>query len=351
MPVALDTWSLVNDDCRRWIASLSEATFDAVITDPPYHINTAATDAIMPWDKGTIAFDAQFWSDLRRVCTRGSHLAAFAHPRLYHRLAIAIEDGGWTLTEPIFWAHAHMMRKHAGALKPGATPIVVARNGGSAGYPGITDTRLPTGSIGTTLVCSHAPGCEQNGWRAKPLQPALSSGEQRTWYEDGYIKPRELRNIVDGHLVAPVWTCEQGCPVQAIEHEREGAADYFSVLPPDDEQETTSVIYANRPVGAEIQSFGGKRHPTQKPVSLLSHLVKLLSTEGQVVADPFTGTATTGVAALGLGRRFSGAEADADFYQMATQRLAQCAGLPPRKDLCPPTFGDLVGRLFDPDET
>jgi hypothetical protein len=46
------------------------------------------------------------------------------------------------------------------------------------------------------------------------------------------------------------------------------------------------------------------RHPTQKPVELLTRIVEATSPEDGLVLDPFAGSGTTGVAALRLGRRF-----------------------------------------------
>jgi DNA modification methylase len=42
-----------------------------------------------------------------------------------------------------------------------------------------------------------------------------------------------------------------------------------------------------------------------------------------VVLDMFAGTATTGVAALQLGRRFTGMELSAEFARLAAERLSQ----------------------------
>ena len=349
-PPVRSTWTLQQGDCREWLASLACGSLDAVVTDPPYHIGTASTDAIMPWDRGDIAFDPAFWTEVRRVTAVGGHLAAFGHPRRAHRLAVAMEDAGWTLTEPIYWAHAHVIRKHPGALKPGATPIIVARNRGRAGYPGIEATRLATGGVGTTLVCSHAPGCKQWGWRTRGQREAVTAGEVRTHYK-AYVKPHEQRNIDDGRLVAPAWTCVEGCPVREIESRQPWAATYFSSLAPDPQDEASAIFYAGRPGGSDIVQIDGQRHPTQKPLSLLSFLVQLLSEEGQVVGDPFAGSATTGAAALAHGRRFAGAEGDPVFYRLALKRLSESTRRPASEVPATPSFSDLVGRLFDPDAT
>ena len=62
-------------------------------------------------------------------------------------------------------------------------------------------------------------------------------------------------------------------------------------------------------------------HPTQKPVKVLSHIIKLASNPGDVVFDPFMGVASTGVAALNLGREFLGFEIDETYFAAAEKRL------------------------------
>lgn len=63
------------------------------------------------------------------------------------------------------------------------------------------------------------------------------------------------------------------------------------------------------------------KHPTQKPVRLLRHLIGIASRPGDLVLDPFMGVGSTGVAALELDRRFAGMELDSDYFVAAQQRL------------------------------
>ena len=63
------------------------------------------------------------------------------------------------------------------------------------------------------------------------------------------------------------------------------------------------------------------KHPTQKPVKLLKHIINIASNEGDIVFDPFMGTGSTGVAALQLGRRFGGCEIDPIYFEAAKRRL------------------------------
>ena len=63
-----------------------------------------------------------------------------------------------------------------------------------------------------------------------------------------------------------------------------------------------------------------KAHPTEKPVSLLSDI--LLNSGGEVIADPFMGSGTTGVACTQAGKPFIGMELDPRFFDVACERIA-----------------------------
>jgi len=62
-------------------------------------------------------------------------------------------------------------------------------------------------------------------------------------------------------------------------------------------------------------------HPTVKPRGLMEWLVKLITPPGGVVLDPFTGSGSTGVAAVGLGFDFVGFEMSEEFAGIARDRI------------------------------
>lgn len=76
-----------------------------------------------------------------------------------------------------------------------------------------------------------------------------------------------------------------------------------------------------------VQFFSGDKqtgsyHPTQKPVALMEYLVRTYTNPGQVVLDCTMGSGTTGVACMNSGRRFIGIEMQADYVEVARQRIA-----------------------------
>jgi site-specific DNA-methyltransferase (adenine-specific) len=63
------------------------------------------------------------------------------------------------------------------------------------------------------------------------------------------------------------------------------------------------------------------KHPTQKPLRLLERVISSSTSPGARVLDPFSGSGTTGVAALKLGRRFAGIDLDAGYLRLAERRM------------------------------
>ena len=62
-------------------------------------------------------------------------------------------------------------------------------------------------------------------------------------------------------------------------------------------------------------------HRTQKPVALYEYLVRTYTNEGDTVLDFCTGSGTTGVACIQLGRRFIGIEREEEYFRLAKNKI------------------------------
>ena len=62
------------------------------------------------------------------------------------------------------------------------------------------------------------------------------------------------------------------------------------------------------------------KHPTQKPIGLLSRIIMASTKAGAWILDPFAGSSTTGIAANLLGRRFLGIEREEEFAAISKAR-------------------------------
>jgi len=81
-----------------------------------------------------------------------------------------------------------------------------------------------------------------------------------------------------------------------------------------------SVWSFTAPNGGE-KNFG--KHPTQKPVALLERIIQASTNEGDLILDPFSGSSTTGVAAIKQKRKFVGIEMESEFLNLSEKRLKQ----------------------------
>jgi site-specific DNA-methyltransferase (adenine-specific) len=65
------------------------------------------------------------------------------------------------------------------------------------------------------------------------------------------------------------------------------------------------------------------KHPTQKPLSVLTRIILASTKPSSIILDPFAGSSTTGIAAslIGNGRKFVGIDNEIDFLDLSIRRL------------------------------
>lgn len=64
-------------------------------------------------------------------------------------------------------------------------------------------------------------------------------------------------------------------------------------------------------------------HPAEKPIELLERFIRVSSSPGDIILDPFMGSGTTGVACVNTGRNFIGMELDEQYFNVAQDRINQ----------------------------
>lgn len=122
-------------DCRN--IDLESEFADTIITDPPYELGFMNEG----WDKSGVAFDPETWRKILGCAKPGAFLFAFGGTRTYHRIACAIEDGGWQLKDTMMWIYGGGFPKYLNISKAidkslGAKREVV---GSKVGMPGYSD--------------------------------------------------------------------------------------------------------------------------------------------------------------------------------------------------------------------
>jgi site-specific DNA-methyltransferase (adenine-specific) len=73
--------------------------------------------------------------------------------------------------------------------------------------------------------------------------------------------------------------------------------------------------------GGNMKLNEKRLHPTQKPLPVMEWIIANYTQPGDLIADIFMGSGTTGVACANFGRSFIGVEKEKHFFQIAEQRI------------------------------
>lgn len=278
-----------NLDCRIGMTALADDSVSLILTDPPYFTDGMGNDwnhqrlrsrvkqgvvgGLPAGMKFTTGQGRNLYSFLLpvaeqwlRVIKPGGFVLCFAHPRLYHRAAAAIEDAGFEIRDALAW-------RYEGQAKAFTQDHFVKRR------------NLPLAEQKRIIK-------ELGGRKTPQLKPqmemiVLAQAPRAGTFVDNWLQYRTGLIQTDNPLIEP-------------------------------ERFPGTVI----PVPKPRERYG---HMTAKPVALLRHLIRIFCADdaADLVLDPFAGSGSTGVAARTEGRGFIGFEIDAAMAELADARIAE----------------------------
>jgi site-specific DNA-methyltransferase (adenine-specific) len=234
-------------------------------------------------------------------------VAAFGHPRTVDHLVRALEEADFELRDKLTWNYATGFpknRKLTGssdgrgtALKPAYEKIVIARKPFKPSVQANFDTRARAQST------SLAPGSRLRMARIGP-----SRHRKAARHAPGRLRLSRRRARQPGPLAGK---CAAD-PTAAVllEEQRAGASKFFYVPKPSPRERDAGL--------------GGEKntHRCYKPIELMRYLVRMFTPTGGRCLGPFTGSGSTGCAAVEEGMRFQGFELDPEFARKARRRIA-----------------------------
>ena len=91
----------------------------------------------------------------------------------------------------------------------------------------------------------------------------------------------------------------------------------------------------------------GNVHETVKPTDLMRYLCRLVTPPGGLVLDPFTGSGSTGKAAVLEGFSFIGCELSDEYADIAEARILHAAELAQAASSKPSDITPTTGDLFE----
>lgn len=369
------TADVIQGDCLDVMAALAPDSVDAIVTDPPYaltankrggsgpaslNLNSPAGRARIgtgggfmgkEWDSALPGVDV--WAAALRVVKPGAYMLAFGGTRTYHRLTCAIEDAGWEIQDCLSWLYGSGFPKHQSKLKPAWEPIVLARKPAKRA----TLLNIDACRIGDEVrveACNSLAPCHGNRLGAAGTQGARrgTQGAPKQYvgrWPANVLLDEEAAAALDeqsgerptsGNVNATRQTIGYAGAAERlavpINYHDTGGASRFYYCAKASRSERNAGLHnpgaarkRNEHVsginGADLRPAGSNVHPTVKPIALMRWLCRLIAPAGGLILDPFTGSGTTGCAAVAEGFRFVGAEREAEYVEIARARIAHWA--------------------------
>jgi adenine-specific DNA-methyltransferase len=305
------------------------ASVDLIVTDPPYF---RVKDE--PWDRAWDSPDAFLaWlggllEEWRRILKPNGSLYVFASPQMSARVECAV-GARFTVLNHVVWR-----KPDASGAEKGA------RAGMTRSYVYQSERIIFAEQVACEYDAAEASlrrrhfaavggyftrGRQTAGLALPVIATALrQSAALFTRWEEGACLPTPGRYAALQALAPSAFACA----LSDLRAEYEAARVAF-------EAERDTIEHLRRPFQVSgavpfsdvwdyppVGAYDGK-HPCEKPVALIEHILRASSRAGAVVFDPFCGSGTTARVAMDLGRRAIVGDASAHWCAWTARRCAQ----------------------------
>jgi site-specific DNA-methyltransferase (adenine-specific) len=295
---------IICGDALEILPRLPANSVDLVLTDPPYFLDKLDNEwtperaarrfyksqAVFHLPPG-MKFDPsqgrrmyewylEVSRELLRVLKPGGFFFSFSSPRLFHRMACAVEDAGFHIRDTFLWLYTQNQPKAMGVAH--------------------FIERMPLSEDTKRLLKEQL-----SGWKTPQVkscyEPIIVAQKP---YEGTFLENMLQYGVGLFHTEVRIGQNMFPANVLLVEGIEETLDKYFLVPKPSVEER-----------GAFNQ------HPAVKPLALCEYLIQLAAPAGAVVLDPFLGSGTTALAARNLKRRYIGIEINPEYVAIARQRL------------------------------
>lgn len=297
---------IIEGDSLKTMAEIEDNSVDLVLTDPPYFLDKLDNN----WDYEKVGkidnqrtvtslpagmkFDRQqgknFYEwyllvskEIFRVLKPGGFFFSFSSPRLYHRMASAIDDAGFELRDVFIWLYTQNQMKAMGL-----------------------DHFIDKMDIDFQKKAKIKN--KLSGWKTPQIKSCfepIAMGQKPT--QGTYLK-NMLENEV-GLLNANLRIGDEMYPANVVSSENIN-------------EQIDKAFLVSKPDKKEKGEFND--HKTVKPLAICEYLINLAAfSKDAVVLDPFLGSGTTAVAAKRTRRNYIGMELNRKYVEIAQKRIAE----------------------------
>jgi site-specific DNA-methyltransferase (adenine-specific) len=293
-------------ECIEMMKKIPANSIDMVCTDPPYFLDGLGND----WNKKSLddkgsstvvgnlpkgmkfdrnqskkfnEFYAKVSSEVYRIMKPGGAFISFSSPRLYHSMTMAIEDAGFEIRDMLGWVYTQSQ------VKAFSQDHIIEKDK----------------HLNAEQKQQLKETC--NNWKTPQLKPAIEPMCLA-------VKPIEGRYIDNFQ--------KYGTGLMNTSEETRTGEGFFpsNIITTDTVEESMDRVFlVSKPNKTEKKDYN--THLSVKPVSLISHLVKLFTKENAIVLDPFMGSGTTAVACVQSKRQYVGFDINMEYIEIADRRI------------------------------
>lgn len=309
-------------DALKVMRTLPDNSIDLIATDPPYfRVKDEQWDS--QWDKpeAFIAWLDTIAEQWARVLKPNGSVYCFASPRMAARVEVMLARR-FNVLNNIRWVkergwhkktEKEMLRSY---LSPWESVLFCEHYGSD---------NSAKGEAGYTTACDNL-----RGFIFEPLRKYLDDERRRAGLTQAQVNECVgTASMAGRHYFRQSQWC---LPTQEhyeamrvgfsrlnhggddLRREYDDLRRPFSV--------TADVLYTDVWEFDTVSHHKGK-HPCEKPLAMMEHIICASSREGAMVLDCFMGSGTTGEAARKLGRSFIGIDASEHWVNVARQRLVK----------------------------
>lgn len=297
---------IICSDTLELLPQIETDSIDVVLTDPPYFLNKLDNNwnyeevsnqsnqyaikslpAGMKFDreqgKKFYAWYLKISSEIFRILKPGGFFFSFSSPRLYHRMASAIDDVGFEIRDAFMWLYTQNQAKAMGV-----DHFIKKMNINEKEKEKIKE--------------------KLNGWKTPQIKSCFEPIAMAQKPTDQTYLNNILKHEV-GLLNTNVRIGNNMYPANVL------TVDSINEL-------IDKTFLLPKPTKKEKGDYND--HKTVKPLAICEYLIKLSSfAKDAVVLDPFIGSGTTAVAAKKLGKNYIGIDANEKYVKISEQRLKE----------------------------
>jgi site-specific DNA-methyltransferase (adenine-specific) len=296
---------IYNDDCITFLNGIEDNSLDCIMTDPPYFIDKLDDK----WDSDKITKDKpnshithlpkgmkfsrqqskdfyKFYLEVSQILYKkikpGGFFLSFSSPRLYHPMAMAMDDAGFEIRDMINWIYTQSMPKGM--------------------------------SVSNQISRLNMTDAEKDG--LKETYKNMKTPQIRSCFEPICVAMKPIENTFLGNDIKyGVGLVNFGATV-GDNHVPS------NIITTDNINDTYDKNFlVKKP--SKIEKGDYNNHVSVKPVELMNHLLNIFTKENSLVIDPFMGSGTTMIACLESNRRCIGIEKNKSYYDIAKKRIAE----------------------------